>query len=1262
MRRCKPLMLAFLLALPFAGTAQTETEPNNSTGQANTLAHNTAISGSMGPCTVPDNSGDYFKVTTPFRGRMQLNMSISTSGATGLPVTANIYNVNGSFVSAFTFAAGASGIPVASSNTLLCAGEGIYYISLVNPSSNDCTQYSLSYQMLAPVYADDAEPNSTLSTSDTASAGNNDGTINFAYGDNSDYYRLVLADDGKLLINWSAENAGPTASTADLNLYNINGSFLQSWNVPVGANGTAESQTVEIECRGNEQLYYLLISSNACGTSYRFTYNVESPLYADDDETGNGNDSQGVSDTVAVNLPHEGRINFYYDDNADYYRLVLNDDGVLNIHTKAEHPSASTTDSLTLNLYNINGSYLKTWRVPVGASSVAANGLATIECRGNEQLYYLLIQSDACGVSYRFSYDVSPPLYADDAEGGDGNDSFGPADTVAVNVPHEGRINFYYDDNADYYRLLLNDDGVLNIHTKAEHPSASITDSLTMNLYNINGSYLQTWRVPVGANSAPANGLATTPCKGNEQLYYLHIQSDACGASYQFSYDVSSPEFGDDMEPNNGTASAQVIDLDQHAVDGRINFYYDDNGDYFKIVLPAQGAITMDILAERPGDAGSMPLNMYNVNGSFLESSTVAVGGGSSPASTTFTSAVRPAGTYYILFTGAPCGTSYQIQCNDADNDGTCNYFDLCPNGPEPGTACDDGTACTIGDVIDANCNCTGTPVLVDDSDPCTLDACDAQNGVTHIFQDADGDGTCDANDLCSNGPEPGTSCDDGNSATINDIIGANCQCTGTLLGTDCEGVPGGPAVPGTTCNDNDACTTGDVYDANCQCAGTFADADGDGTCDADDLCANGPEPGTSCDDGNSSTINDVIGSNCQCNGTLLGTDCEGVPGGPAVPGTACNDNDACTTGDVYDANCQCAGTFADADGDGTCDAEDLCANGPEPGTTCDDGNANTENDVIDASCTCTGIPVNPCNEEKLVLTIALDNFGSQTTWEIRTANEATVIGSGGPYADGLAGTTVTETMCVGNGCYKLRVFDANGDGIANGGYVLRDGSSNRIIDANGEFTDESYLGRKFCLPTGTAELLPASCDLEMATGYNFIQGNTVAGASQYQFWVFDPHGNNEWAFVRTNPMLGPAPLANIPHGINVNVRVRAKVNGHYQPFGPACRLSTAAQPQQHQQGAGSNLASQGEFQVWPNPNNGDRLSISLTGADEDAKNAEVVLFDATGRQAYAATLAMANGSLGTVLDLGSIATGVYMLRITAGNETYESRVLVANE
>jgi len=36
--------------------------------------------------------------------------------------------------------------------------------------------------------------------------------------------------------------------------------------------------------------------------------------------------------------------------------------------------------------------------------------------------------------------------------------------------------------------------------------------------------------------------------------------------------------------------------------------------------------------------------------------------------------------------------------------------------------------------------------------------------------------------DHCPNGPEPGTACDDGNPNTINDVIGANCECTGTQV------------------------------------------------------------------------------------------------------------------------------------------------------------------------------------------------------------------------------------------------------------------------------------------------------------------------------------------------------------------------------------------------------------------------------------------------------------------------------------------------
>ncbi|MBT8189402.1 MAG: T9SS type A sorting domain-containing protein [Bacteroidia bacterium] len=55
--------------------------------------------------------------------------------------------------------------------------------------------------------------------------------------------------------------------------------------------------------------------------------------------------------------------------------------------------------------------------------------------------------------------------------------------------------------------------------------------------------------------------------------------------------------------------------------------------------------------------------------------------------------------------------------------------------------------------------------------------------------------------------------------------------CTATDLVTI------GIAGAGSSCDDLDPCTINDVYDANCNCAGTFQDSDGDGVCDNDDVC-----------------------------------------------------------------------------------------------------------------------------------------------------------------------------------------------------------------------------------------------------------------------------------------------------------------------------------------------------------------------------------------------------------------------------------------
>ncbi len=71
-------------------------------------------------------------------------------------------------------------------------------------------------------------------------------------------------------------------------------------------------------------------------------------------------------------------------------------------------------------------------------------------------------------------------------------------------------------------------------------------------------------------------------------------------------------------------------------------------------------------------------------------------------------------------------------QGGDSDGDGVCDDSDQCPGTDDAliGTACNDGDACTTGDVYDSNCGCSGT------------------------FQDSDNDGVCDANDVCANGDD----------------------------------------------------------------------------------------------------------------------------------------------------------------------------------------------------------------------------------------------------------------------------------------------------------------------------------------------------------------------------------------------------------------------------------------------------------------------------------------------------------------------------
>ncbi len=106
------------------------------------------------------------------------------------------------------------------------------------------------------------------------------------------------------------------------------------------------------------------------------------------------------------------------------------------------------------------------------------------------------------------------------------------------------------------------------------------------------------------------------------------------------------------------------------------------------------------------------------------------------------------------------------------------------------------------------------------------------------------------------------------------------------------------------------------------------------------------------------------------------------------------------------------------------------------------------------------------CDGKIVFFDLVLDNYGTETTWAIKDANN-TVLESGGTYQNGQAGTMIQKELCLPNGCYTFEINDHYGDGICcnygQGGYQFtHDGN---ILAAGGNFDYQEVI--TFCLTDG---------------------------------------------------------------------------------------------------------------------------------------------------------------------------------------------------
>ena len=132
-------------------------------------------------------------------------------------------------------------------------------------------------------------------------------------------------------------------------------------------------------------------------------------------------------------------------------------------------------------------------------------------------------------------------------------------------------------------------------------------------------------------------------------------------------------------------------------------------------------------------------------------------------------------------------------------------------------------------------------------------------------------------------------------------------------------------------------------------------------------------------------------------------------------------------------------------------------------GATCSDGIQNGNETGVDCGGSC---PPCACLDNNVTLTIVLDNYPEETSWQI-TNGGGSVVASGGTYASQPDGSTVNIDLCLVDGCYDFTIFDTYGDGICcsygQGSYNLSSGGT--TLASGGAFGSSETTA--FCLPTG---------------------------------------------------------------------------------------------------------------------------------------------------------------------------------------------------
>ena len=401
--------------------------------QVRVLQLDSTASGNLIPAGKPDT----FRIDLPADGQIDLTLSVSNGTFTWVTLydkdTTTVLNSN------YT-----DNTMTLSTNGL---GAGTYFIRVYPYYGGQTPTYTLKYAMTAAPVANDAEPNNNASTAQTLPINSTTtGHIGYYYDkkrDTSDWYKITLNQDGMLQLKLTSHitNDGryvwiylfDNNGTTQLNAAYSDGPLTM--NTDGLAAGT---YYVRINCYYSDRF-----------SPYTLTDSLFTPLQANDNEP---NSNKSEAQILPVNSTVTGHVGYYYDnkrDTSDWYKITLNEDGMLQL--KLTSHVANDGRYVWVYLFDNNGNTQLNAAYSDGPLTMNTDGLAA-------GTYYIRVN---CYYADRFSpYTLTDSLITYNPNDPEPNNYASLAGTIPANSFATGHVNFYYNgsrDSHDWWKIDYTD-------------------------------------------------------------------------------------------------------------------------------------------------------------------------------------------------------------------------------------------------------------------------------------------------------------------------------------------------------------------------------------------------------------------------------------------------------------------------------------------------------------------------------------------------------------------------------------------------------------------------------------------------------------------------------------------------------------------------------------------------------------------------------------------------------------------------------------